>query len=347
MKEIEVEINVPDCTAQSYFDVIYAGDAALRAFHAKVNGDANAAAEAWGSDGTRSVRFTMPMNVPAMLKKVIGMDSVPVVETQRVEWGAGCCSFKLISEPLLNFPGANKFTTSGFLAVASRPDGSCSVKALMQCAAAMPWPMNTTVEGLMATEAAASINTFLTWCRDYYASWKVEQGAVPERPAPARAAAAPRPPRTTTEGEQFFDALEDEEEAVGYGGEAEAEEALVPYQPPRLEDVIVDCLRQIQASTAQTASSLQALEELIRNMDDNMQVVREKLVGRRPQPTSGRAPSASPSAAAAARGAAVASRSGGASGGYVAAFAAGALVAGAAAAAYFRYKGLGSGSGSG
>ncbi|GIL63969.1 hypothetical protein Vafri_17884, partial [Volvox africanus] len=278
MKEIEVTRIVNDCTAQLYFDAIYATDAAMRTFHAKVNGDSAAVLGPWSADGIRTAQFVMPMNVPAMLKKFIGMDSVPVVETQKVEWLTPGKVFKLVSEPQLNFPGANKFTTSGHLEVRSLSDGTCKIKALVRCSASMPWPVQATVEGLMATEATQSIDTFLSFCVQYYSTWRAEQLQQPELPAAPSVTAA-------AGGEQFYDAVEDESEIRAGGEAAEGETSVVPYQPPRLEDIIVDCLRKIQASSAETAQSLRNLEELIRNMDDNMQVVRDKLVGRKPQPT--------------------------------------------------------------
>ncbi|GIL93522.1 hypothetical protein Vretifemale_20912 [Volvox reticuliferus] len=129
----------------------------------------------------------------------------------------------------------------------------------------MPWPVQATVEGLMATEATHSIDTFLSFCVQYYSTWRAEQLQQPELPAaPSISAAAG--------GEQFYDAVEDESELRAGGEAEEGETSVVPYQPPRLEDIIVDCLRQIQASSAETARSLRNLEELIRNMDDNMQV---------------------------------------------------------------------------
>ncbi|GLI71403.1 hypothetical protein VaNZ11_016529 [Volvox africanus] len=278
MKDIEVTRIVNDCTAQLYFDAIYATDAAMRAFHAKVNGDSAAVLGPWSTDGVRTAQFVMPMNVPAMLKKFIGMDSVPVIETQKVEWLTPGKAFRLLSEPQLNFPGANKFTTSGHLEVRSLSDGTCKIKALVHCSASMPWPVQATVENLMATEATQSIATFLSFCMQYYSTWRAEQLHEPELPAapPVTAAAG---------GEQFYDAVEDESEMRTGGAAEEGETSVVPYQPPRLEDIIVDCLRQIQASSVQTAQSLRNLEELIRNMDDNMQMVRDKLVGRKPQPT--------------------------------------------------------------
>ena len=95
--------------------------------------------------------------------------------------------------------------------------------------------------------------------------WRSEQVLQPARPA--------APPGAEV-GDQFFDAVDDESDLQRSGAAAgeEDETSVVPYQPPRLEDIIVDCLRQIQSSTSETARSLRNLEELFRNMDDNMQV---------------------------------------------------------------------------
>lgn len=62
----------PPSFFQLYYDAIYATDAGMRAFHAKVNGDAAAMVGTWSSDGVRTVQFVMPMNVPAVLKTFIG-----------------------------------------------------------------------------------------------------------------------------------------------------------------------------------------------------------------------------------------------------------------------------------
>lgn len=62
---------------------------------------------------------------------------------------------------------------------------------------------------------------------------------------------------------------------LGAPAAAGASAEVVPYAPKRLEDVIVECLRHIQASTADTAASLRNLEDMIRNMDDNIQVCGE------------------------------------------------------------------------
>ncbi|GFR51794.1 hypothetical protein Agub_g14253 [Astrephomene gubernaculifera] len=375
MKEIEVETVIEDCTAQRFYDAIYGDDEALRAFHAAINKDPNAVSSPWGPDGCRTVRFVMPMNVPAMLKKFIGKDAVPVVESQRLEWAPGRSAVTVTSEPALDFPGANKFTTAGSMTASNRPDGSCLLKAVVRCSAALPWPVQATVEGLMGVEATNSINTFVKWAREYYTRWNAEQKLQPEQPAPAPAAAAtaslPRPPTSAAsaapEGaEQFYDAFEDEEELLRrpMGQSSQPEASVVPYQPPRLEDVIVDCLRRIQSSTSETASSLRTLEQLLRSMDDNMQDLRDKLVGKRPPAPKPASPPHHPAAAGAAAATTHGSPSPAATSsfvssphsssssssfwsGYFSALATVSLVGGAAAFAYARYHGLAAGGGGG
>ncbi|KAG2440840.1 hypothetical protein HXX76_003695 [Chlamydomonas incerta] len=362
MKEIEVSTEVPDCDAKAYFAAIYSDDKATRAFHADVNGDSTATAEPWSADGSRTVTFVMPMNVPAFLKRIIGLDKVPVTEVQKLEWAADKSSFKLVSEPTLNFPGANKFTTSGFLEVVTKPNGTTVVTALMRCSAGLAWPLNTQVESTMATEAQASISTFLDWCKTYFQKWRSEREEVPERPAPPPGAAA-RAATPAGGPDVFYDAWDDESEltrqptgAEMEGGEtgtsAGASAEVVPYSPKRLEDVIVECLRHIQASTADTAASLRSLEDLIRNMDDNIQVLRDKMAGKRPTARSRPAPAAAAGSAAGgpavAKAAAAAAAAPGAGwGGYLGALAAVSLVAGTGAVAYMRYKQVAAGSGGG
>ncbi len=182
------------------------------------------------------------------------------------------------------------------------PPHPMQVLAVMRCSAAMPWPMQSTVEGLMATEAATSIRVFLDWCVAYYATWRsqrreqaAEEGEeLPVPPAAAAgggtAGAAAAGAASAADGDMFYDALDEE----GYVAEQQRqqqqrataaaaaartaagpgldEQQVVPYAAPRLEDVIVECLREIRASGAETARSLRALHELMANMDENIQV---------------------------------------------------------------------------
>jgi hypothetical protein len=61
----------PRCTAQDYYRVVYSSDECIRKFHHAVNKDPSATATAW-EGGKRRVSFKMPLNVPGMIKNMIG-----------------------------------------------------------------------------------------------------------------------------------------------------------------------------------------------------------------------------------------------------------------------------------
>jgi hypothetical protein len=57
--------------SQDYHRVVYHDGALVTRFHLETNKDPAASASPW-IDGKRTVTFRMPLNVPAMLKKLIG-----------------------------------------------------------------------------------------------------------------------------------------------------------------------------------------------------------------------------------------------------------------------------------
>ena len=73
----------------------------IKQFHAEVNGDPAAEVTPWTADGQRSVTFRMPLNVPAMIKKLIGSDCIRVVEVCKLTW-KGDGIFEAVSEPCLD-----------------------------------------------------------------------------------------------------------------------------------------------------------------------------------------------------------------------------------------------------
>lgn len=56
---------------QHYYDVVYGGSEILKRFHAEVSKDRAATVGDW-VDGVRAVSFMMPVNVPVVMKKMIG-----------------------------------------------------------------------------------------------------------------------------------------------------------------------------------------------------------------------------------------------------------------------------------
>ena len=75
--------------SQDYHRVVFDDSACIKRFHAKVNADPAAEVTAWAS-GQRSVTFRMPLNVPAMIKKLIGA-------SMRDGYGSGVCEGVVVS----------------------------------------------------------------------------------------------------------------------------------------------------------------------------------------------------------------------------------------------------------
>lgn len=71
VQEVKLSERVDGATAQQLFKLVYSTPDAIAKFHKQVNKDDNPKVSPW-ANGVRTVAFNMPMNVPAMLKKVIG-----------------------------------------------------------------------------------------------------------------------------------------------------------------------------------------------------------------------------------------------------------------------------------
>ncbi|KAF5836481.1 hypothetical protein DUNSADRAFT_5867 [Dunaliella salina] len=147
----------------------------------------------------RTCQFSMTLAVPQMIKKAIGVDSISVTETQRLTWHGSGGGFTITSEPSLNFPGSQKFVTKGEMSV-SNSQGGCQVSCTMFCSASMPWPMQSSVEQAMATEAEKSLHGFLSFCRglceEHKAARLPSPPTLPHQPQLQTAAPPPTAPAT-------------------------------------------------------------------------------------------------------------------------------------------------------
>ncbi|EIE24777.1 hypothetical protein COCSUDRAFT_62188 [Coccomyxa subellipsoidea C-169] len=132
VKEVAVTVSVPDCNVQ---------------------------------DDVRIITFSVPLSgVPDVVKTAIGCSTLTIRETQQREWLVDG-SLKVTSEPVLDIVGGSKFTTSAEFTVQSSADQSgCEVTAKVLCAAAGPWGLVSTIEGIMAQQAQASVQSFLEFC---------------------------------------------------------------------------------------------------------------------------------------------------------------------------------------
>eukprot|EP00195_Chlamydomonas_chlamydogama_P010482 CAMPEP_0202899100 /NCGR_PEP_ID=MMETSP1392-20130828/7428_1 /ASSEMBLY_ACC=CAM_ASM_000868 /TAXON_ID=225041 /ORGANISM="Chlamydomonas chlamydogama, Strain SAG 11-48b" /LENGTH=333 /DNA_ID=CAMNT_0049585199 /DNA_START=111 /DNA_END=1115 /DNA_ORIENTATION=+ len=288
--ELKLSKVIENFSVKDYYRVVYGDATGFQKFHREITKDPNASITDW-KNGQREVSFRMALNVPAMFKKVIGADTIGVVETQRITWH-GSSSFTVVSEPTLNFAAANKFTTKGQVTVSAGPGGSCQVECLMTCIAGLPWPMQSTAEAAMAQEAKDSVGNFLEYCKQICEEDRNNR-------AGAAAAAGPAGRRTAAaaggeqEGEDVFFDAEDEREAGWDAGQDTASatsRAIVPSEPVTLEQAVLMALQQIQHNSAESVKLLQQMQACLERMDGNIGAVRSVVApGRKASSAAGKA----------------------------------------------------------
>ena len=146
--------------------------------------------EDWQSDGSdagssRTVRFTLPMELPAIVKKALGVDAIPVTEQQHLAYAdngdftveCASCSLQQArilvsgsallvcrSRPTVGIPMGSSYTTTSCIRVSTcsdLPSTSCRVSACLpgctlcqqlSCAQLLMQP----VHGKVAAEAECS-----------------------------------------------------------------------------------------------------------------------------------------------------------------------------------------------
>ncbi|MEW5312603.1 MAG: hypothetical protein WDW38_004227 [Sanguina aurantia] len=156
----------------------------------------------------------------------------------------------------------------------------------------MPWPMQSSIEAMMATEGSESIEKFLRICEEGCRDKPPLPGSAAPAAAPAASSSSYVPPRRGAHAsssssqyghhsssgthhddlgnEDFYDAadssFQDEEYCT----------AIVPAR--RLEDTILLCLQHIERSTSQSAQSLSMLERTMSSVDVHMQAIHDAVV---------------------------------------------------------------------
>jgi hypothetical protein len=276
--ELKLECSIKGVTAKDYYRVVYSDDSCIRRFHNKVNNDPSSECTAWQMlnrfSFQRTVTFHMPLNVPAMIKKIIGSDSLRVIETCKLEW-KGTESFVIISEPILDFPGANKFTTSGSTLVSNTSDG-CHIVCSMTAAAGLPWPMQGSVEAIMAQEGKATIGRYLDFTK---AACEEDGDKGGSKQPPKAQRVQPRTRARATEDEDVFlsAAEEEEEEEISVaqptplrGSRKARRERLEPessdlvaYESIGKDEAALRCLLSIQQSLHRIDTNIAAIRAAV------------------------------------------------------------------------------------
>lgn len=203
VKEFAHSEVIPGCTVKEFFEILYGDSSAAKAYHKEVDKDENAKVESWQGN-TRTVQFTMPMLLPAVLSKLIGSNSIPVKEIQKAEIDSGG-SLHVTSIPIIGVPGGSNFQAVAKLTVTNTTTAGiagCKVQALVSCTANGPWGLTGMIEGVMVDQSATSVLGYLKFCTARC------RAALEDRVPEAVADGSGSPRSDGTVFEQFFDAQE-------------------------------------------------------------------------------------------------------------------------------------------
>jgi hypothetical protein len=160
-RHVLVEAALPGVTPEQAFALVYLDADRLRRFHAEANGAA-AAVPPWAG-GAREVRFRQRVAAPAALTRLIGADSIVVVDRQaakRLPDGGG---FEVASAPAPQMIGGGASSVEARITLGPAPGGGTAVAVAVACAAAGPWGLVGAIEGFMADSAAKSAAEFWSW----------------------------------------------------------------------------------------------------------------------------------------------------------------------------------------
>ncbi|KAK9814660.1 hypothetical protein WJX72_009374 [[Myrmecia] bisecta] len=273
VKEVVESVVLQQCSVKEFHEAIFAGTEATLQYHLEANKDPKATVGRWEA-GVRLVTFTVPLQLPAVVKSAIGQDSLPIKETQQLRFEADG-SLVVDSAPLLDIPGGSKFTTSARFVAASTPTNGCRVTATIICSAAGPWGMQGKIEAVMVDQARITIGAFLTFCQRWCQQHKAEAARGPTAAVPA-----PATPPLAAEGEQFYDAMESESvaEAEAEGNTEEeagpSSQELVLAAELGFEQAVLLYMRHLHVHSQQTCRLLEAMDSRLHSMEANIAAVR-------------------------------------------------------------------------
>lgn len=281
MKEIQLEVTIGNCSVQEFYEAIYKSPEVMLDYHERVN-KSNAVNIGEWDDGSRVMTYDLQVALPNFVKNIIGAGPIAVREEQVIRW-CGAEHFQVTSQPELQVAGASKFTTSGAVTVTS--DGlDCKVSLVAQCCCSLSWPLQTTIESIMANEATVSMERFLGFCED-----QLKEGGPRARPPEGvsdeeaikeeeEGAAVVIEAEGLHEGgpcgsqedlDQFFDAAE-ANSVTGMSVQLEGSGAAVPCYPP---GTMLYYLQQLHKMAQENQQTLSALQKTLASIDGHVKAL--------------------------------------------------------------------------
>ena len=175
-KTVTGTIHIGQCTPELYFGLVYGRTEFLKSFHKRVNGDDEALVPYWEDDMERQIVFTLPINAPVVIQRLIGAERLCVFETQKVSVDDNGREIVLESEPRPQMPGADRFSSDAVVHMCDDGHGGCDVTITVSCEASGPYGLISTIEHFMAETAQKNIDELLENCLEYVEQVKI--GAI-------------------------------------------------------------------------------------------------------------------------------------------------------------------------
>eukprot|EP00889_Picochlorum_renovo_P007731 jgi/Picre1/34761/NNA_002227.t1 len=168
-------IHVGQCSPELYFWFVYGDPEFLKSYHKRVNGDDEALVPDWDDVMERQIVFTLPINAPVVIQRLIGAERLGVFETQKVSVHDNGREIVLDSEPRPQMPGADRFSSDSVVRMCDDGHGGCDVTITVSCEASGPYGLISTIEHYMAETAKKNIDELLENCLEYVEQVKMEE----------------------------------------------------------------------------------------------------------------------------------------------------------------------------
>lgn len=162
VKKVTLHSHIDLVQPQAAFSFLFGDHRFVKKYHKEVNEDPDAEVSNWSADGRRYVKFCAPLNAPAVVKKLVGSDSLEVTETQAYTRSGNC--FKITSDPVIQNPGGERFSTVGeiILEPGRDDDGTFVTINLVLEFRAGVWGVQGTMENFMEGQAKKSFKGWIT-----------------------------------------------------------------------------------------------------------------------------------------------------------------------------------------
>jgi len=166
---------------EGFFRVAFGDEAGVRGFYEGEAGGAVGRVTPWRA-GRREVELSLPVDLPAWLRRVVGADTLAIREEQRVARGAAAGgSITLTSRPTLEVFGGHLFQSPAEFRIAPWGAGACEVTVILRCSSSL-WGVRDAVEAAMCEHGMRPLRGFLLFCEQRCRRLAGEPSALPRTP---------------------------------------------------------------------------------------------------------------------------------------------------------------------